>query len=134
MAALSVRCVRSVARASIQISKTALSTNGVSQTRSISSAVGKSILRDCGLLKTIARDNITRNLARRHTRLSAAVNQILFTSVVDIICEEEEGNGDDELTTELVTEEDEILTVCQTLRILWKICSKLCEAEGNLGF
>jgi len=53
---------------------------------------------------------------------------------VDIICEEEEGNGDDELTTELVTEEDEILTVCQTLRILWKICSKLCEAEGNLGF
>lgn len=69
-------------------------------------------------LKTIARDNITRNLARRHTRLSAAVNQILFTSVVDIICEEEEGNGDDELTTELVTEEDEILTVCQTLQIL----------------
>lgn len=62
------------------------------------------------------------------------LDQILFTSVVDIICEEEEGNGDDELTTELVTEEDEILTVCQTLRILWKICSKLCEAEGNLGF
>ena len=46
------------------------------------------------------------------------LDQILFTSVVDIICEEEEGNGDDELTTELVTEEDEILTVCQTLRVL----------------
>ena len=46
------------------------------------------------------------------------LDQILFTSVVDIICEEEEGNGDDELTTELVTEEDEILTVCQTLQIL----------------
>ncbi|KAL9955015.1 hypothetical protein ACROYT_G042611 [Oculina patagonica] len=118
MAALSARCVRSLARASVQISKTALCTNGVSQTRSISSAVGKSILRDCGLLKTIARDNIARNLARRHTRLSAAVNQILFTAVVDIICEEEEGNGDDELTTELVTEEDEILSVTQTLRAL----------------
>ena len=37
---------------------------------------------------------------------------------MDIICEEEEGNGDDELTTELVTEEDEILTVSQTLRVL----------------
>jgi len=90
----------------------------VSQTRSISSAVGKSILRDCGLLKRIARDNLSKTLARRHTRLSAAVNQIIFTSVVDIMCEEDEGNGDDELTTEVISDEDEILRVCHTLKAM----------------
>jgi len=37
--------------------------------------VGKSILRDCGLLKRIARDNLSKTLARRHTRLSAAVSK-----------------------------------------------------------
>ena len=36
---------------------------------------------------------------------------------MDIICEEEEGNGDDELTTELVADEDEILTVSQNLQM-----------------
>ena len=39
------------------------------------------------------------------------LDQILLTSMVDIICEEDEGNGDDELTTELVSDEDEILRV-----------------------
>ncbi|XP_067031088.1 uncharacterized protein [Acropora muricata] len=115
MAAFSARCVRSLARASLQVSRTSLSTNSVSQTRCLSSVVGKSILRDCGLLRTIARDNLVKNLARRHTRLSATVNQIIFTSVADIICEEDEGNGDDELTSEIVSDEDEILRVCHTL-------------------
>ncbi|XP_027044454.1 uncharacterized protein LOC113672374 [Pocillopora damicornis] len=78
MAALSARCIRSIARVSVQISKTALNANSATQARSLSSAVGKSILQDCGLLKTIARDNVVRNLARRHTRLSAAVSEYIF--------------------------------------------------------
>ncbi|KAJ7365389.1 hypothetical protein OS493_005496 [Desmophyllum pertusum] len=103
MAALSARCVRSLARVSAQISKTALSTNGVSQTRSISSALGKSILRDCGLLKTIARDNIARNLARRHTRLSAVVSLVLNPPAMVENCESDEDSleavcGDDDDT------------------------------------
>ena len=43
------------------------------------------------------------------------LDQIIFTSVADIICEEDEGNGDDELTSEIVSDEDEILRVCHTL-------------------
>ena len=40
------------------------------------------------------------------------LDQILFTSVVDMMCEDEEGNGDDDITmSELVTDEDEILKV-----------------------
>ncbi|KAM7451478.1 hypothetical protein ABFA07_001134 [Porites harrisoni] len=112
------RCVRTFARASVQMSKAALSANSIPKARSISSAVGRSILRDCGLLNTIARDNLCKNLARRHTRLSAAVNQIWFTSVADIMCEEDEGNGDDEIATEVVSDEDEILRVCHTLKAM----------------
>ncbi|XP_020603491.1 uncharacterized protein LOC110042456 isoform X2 [Orbicella faveolata] len=109
MAALSVRCVRSVARASIQISKTALSTNGVSQTRSISSAVGKSILRDCGLLKTIARDNITRNLARRHTRLSAAVSLVILNPSVTV----ENCESDDDSLEAVCGDDDDTFSCCE---------------------
>ncbi|XP_068730942.1 uncharacterized protein [Montipora capricornis] len=118
MAALSARCFRSLARSSLQISRSSMSTNGVSQTRCISSLVGRTILRDCGLLRTIARDNLSKNLARRYTRMSAAVNQKIFTSVVDIICEEDEGNGDDELITDVLADDDEILRVCHTLKTM----------------
>lgn len=47
------------------------------------------------------------------------LDQILFTSVVDMMCEDEEGNGDDDITTsELVTDEDEILKVSRILHTL----------------
>ena len=39
---------------------------------------------------------------------------------MDIMCEEDEGNGDDELTTEVISDEDEILRVCHTLKAMWK--------------
>ena len=34
------------------------------------------------------------------------------------MCEEDEGNGDDELTAEVVADEDEILRVCHTLKAM----------------
>ena len=46
------------------------------------------------------------------------LDQIIFTSVVDIICEEDEGNGDDELTTDVISDDDEILRVCHTLQAM----------------
>lgn len=46
------------------------------------------------------------------------LDQIIFTSVVDIMCEDDEGNGDDELTTEVISDEDEILRVCHTLKAM----------------
>lgn len=46
------------------------------------------------------------------------LDQIRFTSVVDIMCEEDEGNGDDEIATEVVSDEDEILRVCHTLKAM----------------
>ncbi|XP_078349619.1 uncharacterized protein LOC144634519 isoform X2 [Oculina patagonica] len=109
MAALSARCVRSLARASVQISKTALCTNGVSQTRSISSAVGKSILRDCGLLKTIARDNIARNLARRHTRLSAAVSLVIVNPPLMV----ENSESEDDSLEAVCGDDDDTFSCCE---------------------
>ena len=38
--------------------------------------------------------------------------------MVDILCEEDEGNGDDDLTTEVISDEDEILRVCHTLKAM----------------
>ena len=43
---------------------------------------------------------------------------MIFTSVVDIICEEDEGNGDDELSKEVSSDDDEILRVCHTLNTM----------------
>ena len=37
---------------------------------------------------------------------------------MDIICEEDEGNGDDELITDVSADDDEILRVCHTLKTM----------------
>ncbi|XP_022792862.1 uncharacterized protein LOC111331909 isoform X2 [Stylophora pistillata] len=109
MAALSARCLRSFARVSVQMSKTALNANSATQVRSLSSAAGKSILRDCGLLKTIARDNVVRNLARRHTRLSAAVSLVISNPPVMI----ENSESDDDSLEAVCGDDDETFSCCE---------------------
>ncbi|XP_074630796.1 uncharacterized protein LOC141889414 isoform X2 [Acropora palmata] len=109
MAAFSARCVRSLARASLQVSRTSLSTNSVSQTRCLSSVVGKSILRDCGLLRTIARDNLVKNLARRHTRLSATVSMVVLNPApLEQNCE-----SDDDSLEAVCGDDDETFSCCE---------------------
>ncbi|XP_068730943.1 uncharacterized protein [Montipora capricornis] len=109
MAALSARCFRSLARSSLQISRSSMSTNGVSQTRCISSLVGRTILRDCGLLRTIARDNLSKNLARRYTRMSAAVSMVVFNPVpLEQNCE-----SDDDSLEAVCGDDDETFSCCE---------------------
>ena len=61
------------------------------------------VINDCALIAIIFNSNL---------------DQIWFTSVADIMCEEDEGNGDDEIATEVVSDEDEILRVCHTLKAM----------------
>lgn len=71
------------------------------------------------LLKQLARFIFNIIFNNNYYNLCLYLDQILFTSVVDIMCEDEEGNGDDELAmSELVTEEDEILKVSRILHTL----------------
>ncbi|CAH3111849.1 unnamed protein product [Porites lobata] len=107
--AAAARCVRTFARASVQMSKAALSTNSIPKARSISSAVGSSILRDCGLLNTIARDNLCKNLARRHTRLSAAVSFVVLNPPPLV----ENCETDDDSLEAVCGDDDETFSCCK---------------------
>ncbi|XP_032228493.2 uncharacterized protein LOC116611993 isoform X1 [Nematostella vectensis] len=77
MAAISARCLRSFAKAA-SMSRSAASVGGMSKSGAISSLVSRSlpVLKDSSLLQKIARDNMAKNLARRHSKLSAAVSVI----------------------------------------------------------
>ncbi|XP_032228492.2 uncharacterized protein LOC116611993 isoform X2 [Nematostella vectensis] len=111
MAAISARCLRSFAKAA-SMSRSAASVGGMSKSGAISSLVSRSlpVLKDSSLLQKIARDNMAKNLARRHSKLSAAVNQLMLVTSVDMSIDGGEGTGD-ELSTEAIAEDDEKLRI-----------------------
>ncbi|XP_031557826.1 uncharacterized protein LOC116294371 isoform X2 [Actinia tenebrosa] len=112
MAVISARCLRSLVKASSNISRTAVSTNGLVKSRTLSSLVLKAtpVFKDSGLLQKIARDSMAKNLAKRHSRLSTAINQLMLVVAVDLNGQGGEGAGD-ELSVEICSDDDEQLRI-----------------------
>ncbi|XP_031557825.1 uncharacterized protein LOC116294371 isoform X1 [Actinia tenebrosa] len=99
MAVISARCLRSLVKASSNISRTAVSTNGLVKSRTLSSLVLKAtpVFKDSGLLQKIARDSMAKNLAKRHSRLSTAISLIARPMPGVIINSDSDGDGVDGL-------------------------------------